>query len=115
MRRAALFGIMLLLSGCAYSAWWKPPFTAGGNPHAPTGDSENLRRVMGQDVEVKPLTPEPGDVWPGAVQALPTLQDVEQQGNLQPGQEQPVLGSPLQRGTEVPSLQPEVTRGSSTP
>ena len=46
----------------------------------PVGDSENMRRVMGEQVETPPLTPEPGDIWPGPMPPAPTLQDLEQPG-----------------------------------
>ena len=48
--------------------------------HFPAGDSENMRRVMGAQVETPVLTPEPGDVWPGPLPPEPTLQELEQQG-----------------------------------
>jgi len=122
MRRFATLGLVLVLGGCGYHTWWNPPFTTGNLPNAPKGDSENMMRAQGTPVTVAPLTPQPGDVWPGPLQPTPTLQDLEQEGNLQPGVEQPVPGSPLTRGTEapsqgmaLPSLPPEVTPGSSTP
>ena len=111
MRRLALLGLCLLLPSCggySYATWWNPPFTTGFQPHAPVGDFENLRRAMGEDVIVKPLTPEPGDVWPGPLQPEPTLEDLVKQGNMG-SPEQPVPGSPLQRGTQPP------IQGSSTP
>jgi len=111
MRRVALLGLCLMLPSCGgyrYATWRNPPFTTGFQPHAPVGDSENLRRAMGEDVIVKPLTPEPGDVWPGPLQPEPTLEDLVKQGNMG-APEQPVPGSPLQRGTRPP------IKGSSTP
>ena len=65
MRRIAFTCLCLALSGCGYNTWWNPPFTSGNNPNFPVGDSENMRRVTGEQVEVPPLTPEPGDIWPG--------------------------------------------------
>jgi hypothetical protein len=111
MRRHALLGLCLLLPSCGgynYATWWNPPFTTGFQPHAPVGDAENMRRARGEDVIVKPLTPEPGDVWPGPLQPEPTLEDLVKQGNMGLP-EQPVPGSPLQRGTQPPA------QGSSTP
>ncbi|HUB16836.1 MAG TPA: hypothetical protein VMB34_33185 [Acetobacteraceae bacterium] len=122
MRRFATLGLAVLLGGCGYNTWWNPPFTTGNLPYAPQGESENLMRAKGNTVAVAPLTPQAGDVWPGPLPPTPTLQDLEQQGNLTPGIEQPVPGSPLNMGTgatsggqALPALPPEVTHGSSTP
>ena len=120
MRRIASFVLLLTLGGCGYNTWWNPPFTAGSNPNAPVGNSETMRRVMGQTVQVTPLTPQPGDVWPGPLPPTPTLQDLEQQSNLQPLPEQPPPGAPLTRGTvsgmrQPPAPPPIRARGSSTP
>jgi hypothetical protein len=120
MRRFATLCLALLLAGCGYNTWWNPPFTTGYLPYVPTGDAENLQRARGQDVNVPPLTPQPGDVWPGPVPPTPTLQELEQEGN-QTGPEQPVPGSPLSRGATPqdqeapPSPPPNVAHGSSTP
>lgn len=105
----------LALGGCGYKAWMSPPFASNGNPNAPAEDSANMRRVMGEPVDVTPLTPEPGDIWPGPLQPSPTLQDLEQSG-LTSGTEQPVPGSPSARGVQ-PNAQvpPGQARGSSTP
>ena len=122
MRRFATLGLALTLAGCGYHTWWNPPYTTGNLPYAPKGDSENLMRARGDsNVAVAPLNPQPGDVWPGPLPPTPTLQDLEQQGNLDMGPEQPVPGSPLNIGTApaqgeaVPSVPPEVTPGSSVP
>ena len=56
MRRIAFACLCLMLSGCGYNTWWNPPFTSGNNPNMPAGDSENMRRVTGEQVEVQPLT-----------------------------------------------------------
>ena len=98
MRRIALLVLPLALASCGYKTWWNPPFTTGSNPHAPVGDSENMLRARGVDTAATPLLPQPGDIWPGPLPPAPTLQDLEQQGQVtQP--EQPVPGSPLNRGT----------------
>ena len=80
----------------------------------PVGSSENMRRAMGEVVEVRPLTTEPGDVWPGPLPPEPTLEDIEKQG-LQPQVERPVPGSPDFQN-QAPNLPPPpAARGSSTP
>ncbi|HVC60016.1 MAG TPA: hypothetical protein VND19_06595 [Acetobacteraceae bacterium] len=124
MRRFATLGLVLMLAGCGYRTWWSPPFFTGSQPYAPAGDAENLLRAKGDTVTVPPLTPQPGDVWPGPVPPTPTLQELEQQGDLGMGPEQPVPGSPLNRGAASqepasgqppPGLPPQMSRGSSTP
>jgi hypothetical protein len=115
MRRIAQTCLCLALSGCGYSTWADLPFTTGTNPHMPVNSSENMRRAMGEVVEVQPLATEPGDVWPGPLAPEPTLEDIEKQG-LQPQAEQPVPGSPEFRNQQPPYLPPPpATRGSSTP
>jgi hypothetical protein len=123
MRRIVSLRLMLTLgtfalSGCGYNTWSNPPFTTGTNPNQPTTDSENMRRVMGQPVQVGAIGPEPGDIWPGPVQSAPTLQDLEQNGMT--GQtEQPVPGSPVARGVQpAPNTAqppPRPAHGSSSP
>jgi hypothetical protein len=122
MRRIALASLCFTLSGCGFDTWSNPPFSSGSNPHFPLGDSENLRRVTGEQFETPPLTPEPGDIWPGPLPPSPTLQDLEQGGGPQPGVEQPVPGSPLFQQNQAPGNQqppnlppPPPGRGSSTP
>ncbi|HEX3401825.1 MAG TPA: hypothetical protein VHT74_16015 [Acetobacteraceae bacterium] len=117
MRRIAVSCLCLALSGCGYNTWWNPPFTTGSNPNAPVGDSENMRRVMGEQVEPPLLTTEPGDVWPGPLPPEPTLQELEQQTGQTAQPEQPVPGSPeFEQNRGAPNLPPPpANRGSSTP
>lgn len=116
MRRIALASLCILLSGCGYNTWSDVPFTSGRNPNRPVGDSENMRRVMGEKVEAPALTPEPGDIWPGPLPPAMTLQDLERQGATgEP--ERPTPGSPdfreQRQGPNPPP--PPAARGSSTP
>lgn len=116
MRRIAFTCLCLALSGCGFNTWSDLPFTTGSNPNMPVGNSENMRRVQGEQVEAAPLTPEPGDIWPGPLPAAPTLQDLERQGTPS-GVERPVPGSPLSQGQQPnpPSAPPPPPRrGSST-
>ena len=115
MQRIASFTLALMLSGCGYKTWWNPPLTGGYNPNMPVSDSENMRRVQGQEPTVAPLTTEPGDIWPGPLAPPPTLQDLEATGGLTPQPEAPVPGSPLSRGIGAPSPSPNPSPGSSTP
>ncbi|MBV9250046.1 MAG: hypothetical protein JO227_12480 [Acetobacteraceae bacterium] len=112
MRRIAHLGILLPLAGCGSGTWLDLPFTTGSNPNRPAGATENMQRVLGEEVHLAPLTPEPGDVWPGPLEPEPTLQDLEKTGNIQPGIEQPVPGSPQAREAPPPPNRPV---GSSTP
>jgi hypothetical protein len=115
MRGIALLCFVLTLSGCGYNTWWNPPFSGGSNPNRPVDDSENLNRVLGGSPAIEPMTTEPGDIWPGPLPPAPTLEDLESQGGLTPQPEMPVPGSPLSRGTAVPSVSPNPSPGSSSP
>ncbi len=92
MRRSALLGLALFLSGCQFAG---NPFDGFGgflgdthgfkaNPNLPAGSEETMQRVEGRDVTVEPLLPEPGNVWPGPMKPLPTMQELQQQQNTQP-------------------------------
>jgi hypothetical protein len=112
MRRFALLGLTLLLPACSgfstffYDTHWF------GDPNKPLGDSENMRRVRGQEVAVPPLLPEPGNVWPGPIPAQPTLEQLmrEEKEELQR------TPAPLAPGQPAPPPGPRSPRrGSSTP
>jgi hypothetical protein len=104
MRRIALLSLTMMLNGCGYNTWWNPPFTTGYNPNRPVSDSLNMSRVLGHDVAVKPLTPEPGDIWPGPLPPPKTLQDLERQSSTMTPVA-PTKGSPLDRAAN-PLLAP---------
>lgn len=127
MRRLAMLGLLLCASGCSYVS---SPFVSGGefigethtfarNPNRPVGNSENILRVTGRPVDVPPLTPESGNVWPGPVPPTPTLQDIErQQNNPTLGNQPPPPGGVLQLPPETPPRPlPRIgqPRGSSSP
>lgn len=106
MWRLALLSLALLLPGCTgVGDYLGDTFTYGVSPNAPVGDAENMRRARGQDASVEPLLPEPGDIWPGPVQPMPTLQDLEKNG-FQPTPN----GEPY-----TPDHREPTPRGSSTP
>lgn len=96
MRRLALIGLCSLsLTGCAFNAWDKPPFFAGRDPYAPSGDSENMRRSLGEPIAVQTLTPMAGNMWPGPLPKTPSMADLvkqERSGQLPPLQ--PLPGQP---------------------
>lgn len=88
MRRIALLGLSSALCGCQFAG--NPFDGAGGflydthlfhsNPNLPAGSDETMQRVEGQAVSVEPLTPEPGDIWPGTMLSVPAMQDLQQYG-----------------------------------
>jgi hypothetical protein len=98
-------GLTLLLCGCAserhYAADSLWPF---GNPNEPKLASENAARAVGQTPDVTPIAPQAGDVWPGPVQPMPTLSDIQKNANLPLGQGYtPSLPSPYPPG-QAPDL-----------
>ena len=101
-RSALALVLVMLLPGCASerhfardSAW---PF---GNPNAPVVTSETGQRALGQSPVVTPITPQPGNVWPGPVQPVPTIADVEKNMNQPLGQgDTPSLPSPYGLGQD---------------
>jgi len=97
--------LILLLSACtserqfARSTW---PF---GNPNAPPATSETALRALGQVAVVTPIPPQAGNVWPGPVQPVPTISDIQSNMNLPLGQAYtPSLPSPYPPG-EDPNLE----------
>ncbi len=82
MRRWGLLGIGLLVGGCSgLGHFFQDTATLPGqNPNATTGSSENLLRSRGEDPAAAPIVAEPGNVWPGPPQPLPTLGDVSRDG-----------------------------------
>jgi len=79
MRRIALLGLFLLLTGCGtdFGHFLSDTHTFRSNPNMPVGDAENLRRVSGEDATQQALTPEPGNIWPPPAGPMPTLMDLE--------------------------------------
>ena len=85
MRRSALLGLICLLGGCQFVG---SPFSGSGgflydthllqsNPNLPAGSEETMQRVEDKDVSIAPLTPEQGNVWPGPMKEIPTMQDLQ--------------------------------------
>ena len=104
MRNALAIGLVLLLAGCASERHcardllW--PF---GNPNAPPVTSETAERALGKTPDVAPIVPQAGDVWPGAVQPMPTLSEVQKNANLPLGEGYtPSLPSPYPPGEAPP-------------
>jgi hypothetical protein len=102
MRRIALLGLFLLLTGCGtdFGHFLSDTHTFRANPNMPAGDSENLRRVSGEDATQQALTPEPGNIWPPPAGPMPTLMDLEK-------------NSPTGTGSTTPTTPPAVGYGGS--
>lgn len=106
MRRVAYLGLVLLLPGCTGTGeFLRHTLTfPGTNPNLPMVDSQNVRRALGRPMDVEPLMPEPGNVWPGPPEPQPTLQDLQREPD-------PATG----RGfgpTDVPGATPGLPAGS---
>lgn len=111
MRLLAPLGLLMALSGCGTIA--DSPFEGFGDfladthtpfrgPNRPVGDSDNMRRVLGEPTTAEPLLPEPGNVWPGPLPPEMTLQDIQRSNDadmLKPGEELK-FGGP--RGSSTP-------------
>lgn len=96
--------LLLALSGCvserhfARDTLW--PF---GNPNAPANQSENAERALGRTPDVATIPPQAGNVWPGPVQPVPTIADIEKNMNKPLGQTfVPSLPSPYPPGQAPP-------------
>ena len=87
MRRSALLGTLLLLSGCSGLGHFFQDTVRipGQNPNATTGVSENLLRSRGQSPAEDAILPQNGNVWPGPPQPLPSLSDVSRNGGQNAG------------------------------
>jgi hypothetical protein len=87
MRRPLLLSLTIalpcVLSGCTgMGVFFDHTFSSfDENPNTPAGNSETLQRIRGETVEIPPLLPEQGNVWPGPTPPDPTLQDIEAQQN----------------------------------
>lgn len=49
------------------------------NPNVPAGSSETFLTIRGEKVDVEPLLPESGNVWPDNSKPDTTLQDIQRQ------------------------------------
>jgi hypothetical protein len=80
--------LMLLLSGCAgVGNYMQSTLSPSGNPNAPKTEALNMQRARGEAVAVQPITPMPGDVWPGPVPPVPTLDQIQKRMNTPLSQE----------------------------
>ncbi len=100
MRRSALLGTLLLLSGCSGLGHFLHDTVRlpDQNPNATTGVSENLLRSRGERPAEDAILPQDGNVWPGPPQPLPSLSDVSRNGGQNAGNLLGNTGSALPRG-----------------
>lgn len=100
MRKTLVLGLALLLTGCTSERqFFRESLWPFGNPNAPVATSETAQRALGQSPPVTVLQPQPGDVWPGPVQPMPTLSQVQANSNLPLGEGYtPSLPSPYPPG-----------------
>jgi hypothetical protein len=98
--------LTLLLGGCFGDIDWAP-FGRSDAIGAP--DSLTVRRVMGTPVEVPPLVPEPGNVWPAEEAPRATLQNPD----AAPLREQP--SGTLERARQQRGTPPEPRLESMRP
>lgn len=111
MRHAMAIGLVLLLSGCVSERHFLVDSVAFGNPNAPQATSETADRALGHMPAVTPIAPQAGNVWPGPVQPMPTLSEVQKNANLPLGESYtPSLPSPY-----PPGQAPADTSGASVP
>ncbi len=103
LRQIVCVALALGLSGCVSERHFARDMFPFGNPNAPLASSETAQRALGHVPDVAPITPQPGNVWPGAVQPVPTLSDEQQDMNQPLGQAYtPSLPSPYPPGQEPP-------------
>ncbi len=108
MRHRLALGLVLALSACSserhFAADTLWPF---GNPNAPKPTSETAERALGKKPKIAILVPQPGNVWPGPVQPMPTLSEVQKNANLPLGEGYtPSLPSPYPPG-QAPAPSPD--------
>ncbi len=128
MRRLAPTVLMILcaglVSGCTGTGVFLDHTTQwfSRDPNMPSGSSETFLRIRGEKVDVPPLLPEPGNVWPADTGPDATIQDVQkrQDDELRRSGAQPTArsgGNPAvdranqaDRGLPPPAAQPAPAR-----
>ncbi len=86
MRPIAPLGLLLLLSACnsvgnpldGFGGFLGDTISFQSNPNRPIPESDNIRRVMGQEVENEPILSETGNIWPAMPRVEPTRITLEQ-------------------------------------
>jgi hypothetical protein len=119
LRQFLIVGLLLSLSACASERQLARDTWPFGNPNEPVVTSENGMRAVGQVAVVAPIAPQAGDVWPGPVEPVPTLSQMEQNMNTPLGQKfTPSLPSPYPPGQapadDSPSTAPPLPLPNAT-
>ena len=86
MRPLAPLGLLLLLSACnvvgnpldGFGGFLGDTISFQSNPNRPIPESDNIRRVMGQEVENEPILSETGNIWPAMPRVEPSRMTLEQ-------------------------------------
>ncbi len=123
MRRPVLVCLPVLcaglLSGCTGTGVFLDHTTQwfSRNPDMPAGGSEMFLRIRGEKVDVPPLTPEPGNVWPTDTGPDATLQDIQARQNeeIRRNGGQPTGGSPPPGGNPSVDRANQADRGLPPP
>lgn len=103
LRYGSALVLLVALCGCGEEHSARDALWPLGNPNAPDNHSETAQRALGRAPEVKPIPPQAGNVWPGPVQPVPTISDIEQDMNQPLGQAYtPSLPSPYPPGQAPP-------------
>ncbi len=89
LTRRAAPALAVLLSGCTgVGSYMHDTLSPYGNPNKPAAsEAVNMQRAKGNDVAVTPITPLPGDVWPGPLQPVPSLGEIQKNMNVPLSQE----------------------------
>jgi hypothetical protein len=119
MRRIALALVPILLAGCSNELgnptvgagkFLSDTFALRGGANRPVVESVNGKRVLGADVEVEPLLPESGNVWPGPLPPQRTMSDLQRE---QEGGRLPPIDSGLPPAGSTPASPVLTIPGSS--
>ena len=83
LARPIIPALALMLSGCAgVGTYMHDTLVPGAQANAAASESVNMQRATGNEVAVEPLTPAQGDVWPGPLQPVPTLSQIQKNMNV---------------------------------
>jgi hypothetical protein len=112
-----VIGLSVPLAGCvSVDHFFQDTVWPFGNPNAPKPASETAQRALGHSPQVAVIATQPGDVWPGPVQPMPTLNDIQAHANLPLGQGYtPSLPSPYPPGQDPYANKPLITMPPAPP
>ncbi len=113
MRRLATIGLVLLLPACnsyvgnpvdGAGSFLKNTVSLSAGPNRPQGDMPNMQRVTGRPMDIEPLLPESGNVWPGPLPAAKTLADLQREAGAPLGGVEADPRTPLPRSGSSSSI-----------